>query len=153
MFLLNKYITLNMNKRLDFILQKFYGLGITHSVRIFSKLGYNKFYNFFIYEDKFDKLLELIMFDYLKLILSLDLRYIVLIHFRKLLQSENYKLQRRKLFLPTRGQRTRKNALTQKLKRFKGSFLEADDIVTKRILKNLDRLENTEIIFEERQQR
>jgi len=156
MFLLNLYLTSNMFKRVDLILRKVYGLGITHSTRIFAKLGYNKNYNFFIYEDTFNYLLEMLIYDDLKLVLSLDLRYIILIHLRKLLQSDNYKLYRHTLFLSVRGQRTRKNALTQKLKRNnkgKGSFLEPSDVVTTRILKNLDRLENTQHIFEERQKR
>jgi len=138
MFITNLYVPFFFKKRLDFYLLQFYGIGLTNAKRIYAHLGYNRFYNFFIYEDNFNKILEIIIFKRLKLIISLDLRYIVLINFKNLIKSFCYRIQRQQMFLPSRGQRTRKNALTQKLKRLKGSFFNNDHI-TKRILQNLDR--------------
>lgn len=131
-------------KRLDVLLYKnhtfsFFGLGFTNSLRVLAKLGLNRFYNFLLCEKYFSKLLELYFYHNLKYVLSLDLRFFVLYRLKKILNNKFlYKSQRHFLCLSIRGQRTRKNALTQKSKKIKGIL--PSDSVSRRFLKNLDKV-------------
>jgi ribosomal protein S13 len=115
---------LSEKKRLDISLLDCFGLSHTSTLRIYSKLGYNfGFKNKKIKNHLND--FNLIKMEWfipqmirrLHIIHTIKLRYSLYNSLKKIKALKTLKGFRHTLFLPVRGQRTKKNAQTQKSKR------------------------------------
>ena len=120
MFMFDNYFS--EKKRVDLVLRECYGIGKTHSFRIFVKFGFSiktkmqdlPYYIFRHMEAAIPYLVHTIF----KLQVELVARHHLGIRLRLLRNnSKRYKSLRHYFKLPVRGQRTRNNARTQKRKR------------------------------------
>jgi small subunit ribosomal protein S13 len=108
-------------KRVDLVLRECYGIGKTHSFRIFAKLGFNirtKMKN--LPERLFkqiDSRIAYIVNRLFRLKVETLCRHLLHLQLKVIRNNKSYRSLRHFFKLPVRGQRTRNNAQTQKKKR------------------------------------
>lgn len=107
-------------KRIDIALLKCFGLSHTTTFPIIVRLGHNFGQKKIIKKKK--NVLKLDWFvpkiiRRMKVLQGLKLRYLVYNKIKKIKRLKTFKGFKHSLYLPVRGQRTRKNAQTQKSKR------------------------------------
>jgi small subunit ribosomal protein S13 len=114
----NKY---SDKKRVDLVLRECYGVGKTHSFRVFAKMGFNK-------KTKLQDLRRKPAFyvgstivslvqKLFRLQVELTCRHFLGLRMKVIRNNQTYRSLRHFFKLPTRGQRTKNNAQTQKRKR------------------------------------
>jgi small subunit ribosomal protein S13 len=110
------------NKRLEFSLKNCLGFGLTSSVLLSSKLGLNlkgnkinglnkKLFN------KLDQIVNSRTVKLLKLCVGVDRKNKILFETKRVRETNTFRALRHYQHLPTRGQRSRTNARTQKSKK------------------------------------
>jgi len=108
-------------KRVDLVLRECYGIGKTHSFRIFAKLGFN-------IRTKMQKLprrifsqidtrIAYIVNRLFRLNVEIVARHLLHLQMKIVRNNKSYRSLRHFFKLPVRGQRTKNNAQTQKRKR------------------------------------
>jgi len=108
-------------KRIDISLLDCFGLNHTSNIKLVAKLGLNNVHKS-LFNVNFPKLnLDLYLPELVKRNLrqfvGLTLKNFIFMRLRRMKRLKNFKSFRHSLFLPVRGQRTRKNAQTQKVRR------------------------------------
>lgn len=108
-------------KRLDLVLRECYGIGKTHSFRIFAKLGFNintKMKNLpkRIFK-QIDNRITYIVQRLFRLKVEIVARHFLHLQLKIVKNNRSYRSLRHFFKLPVRGQRTKNNAQTQKRKR------------------------------------
>lgn len=108
-------------KRTDLVLRECYGIGKTHSFRIFAKLGFNirtKMRNLprRIFS-QIDSRITYIVNRLFKLKVETVARHLLHVQLKIIRNNRSYRSLRHFFKLPVRGQRTKNNAQTQKRKR------------------------------------
>ncbi len=108
-------------KRVDLVLRECYGIGKTHSFRIFAKFGFN-------IRTKMQKLprrifsqidtrIAYIVNRLFRLNVEIVARHLLHLQMKIVRNNKSYRSLRHFFKLPVRGQRTKNNAQTQKRKR------------------------------------
>lgn len=108
-------------KRVDLVLRECYGIGKTHSFRIFAKLGFNvstKLKNLpkRIFT-QIDTRITYIVNRLFRLKVEAACRHYLHLQLKTIRNNKSYRSLRHFFKLPVRGQRTKNNAQTQKRKR------------------------------------
>jgi small subunit ribosomal protein S13 len=108
-------------KRVDLVLRECYGIGKTHSFRIFAKLGFNVRtkmrdlpYRLF---KQIDSRIAYIVNRLFRLKVETFSKHLLHLQLKTVRNNKSYRSLRHFFKLPVRGQRTRNNAQTQKRKR------------------------------------
>lgn len=107
-------------KRVDLVLRECYGIGKTHSFRIFAKLGFNvstklKHLPKRIFS-QIDTRITYIVNRLFRLKVEAACRHHLHLQLKAIKNNKSYKSLRHFFKLPVRGQRTKNNAQTQKKK-------------------------------------
>lgn len=105
-------VDLPADKRIDISLRYLYGIGPKNALDIVKKCGFDanaKMKD--LTEAQLEKIKEVLAKDYL---VEGDLRKVVTMNIKKLIDTGSYRGTRHKRGLPVRGQRTRTNARTRK---------------------------------------
>lgn len=105
-------VDLPADKRIDISLRYLYGIGPKNALEIVKKCGFDlnaKMKD--LTEAQLEKIKEVLAKDYL---VEGDLRKVVTMNIKKLIDTGSYRGSRHKRGLPVRGQRTRTNARTRK---------------------------------------
>jgi len=108
-------------KRVDLVLRECYGIGKTHSFRIFAKLGFNirtkmKDLPRRILK-QIDSRIVYIVNRLFRLKVETLCRHLLHLQLKAIRNNKSYRSLRHFFKLPVRGQRTRNNAQTQKKRR------------------------------------
>jgi len=108
-------------KRVDLVLRECYGIGKTHSFRIFAKLGFNihtkmKDLPRRLFK-QIDSRITYIVNRLFRLKVETLCRHLLHLQLKVVRNNKSYRSLRHFFKLPVRGQRTRNNAQTQKKKR------------------------------------
>lgn len=108
-------------KRVDLVLRECYGIGKTHSFRVFAKMGFNvvtkmkhlkrRIFSSMVFQ------ITVIVKVLFELQVELVCRHFLLLRMKVIRNNKSYRSLRHYLRLPVRGQRTRNNAQTQKRRR------------------------------------
>lgn len=105
-------VDLPADKRIDISLRYLYGIGPKNALEIVKKCGFDQNTKMKdLTEAQLEKIKEVLAKDYL---VEGDLRKIVTMNIKKLIDTGSYRGSRHKRGLPVRGQRTRTNARTRK---------------------------------------
>jgi small subunit ribosomal protein S13 len=108
-------------KRVDLVLRECYGIGKTHSFRIFAKLGFNirtkmKDLPSRLFK-QIDSRITYVVNRLFRLKVETFSRHLLHLQLKVIRNNKSYRSLRHFFKLPVRGQRTRNNAQTQKRKR------------------------------------
>ncbi len=109
------------SKRVDLVLRECYGIGKTHSFRIFAKLGFNvktkmEHLRKRIFK-QIDTRITYIVNRLFQLQVEVVCRHFLHLRMKVIRNNHSYRTLRHFFKLPVRGQRTKNNAQTQKRKR------------------------------------
>jgi small subunit ribosomal protein S13 len=108
-------------KRVDLVLRECYGIGKTHSFRIFAKLGFNIRTKMKDLPERLfkqiDSRIAYIVNRLFRLKVETLCRHLLHLQLKVIRNNKSYRSLRHFFKLPVRGQRTRNNAQTQKKKR------------------------------------
>lgn len=105
-------VDLPADKRIDISLRYLYGIGPINALEIVKKCGFDQNAKMKdLTEAQLEKIKEVLAKDYL---VEGDLRKVVTMNIKKLIDTGSYRGLRHKRGLPVRGQRTRTNARTRK---------------------------------------
>ncbi len=105
-------VDLPADKRIDISLRYLYGIGPKNALEIVKKCGFDSNAKMKdLTEAQLEKIKEVLAKDYL---VEGDLRKVVTMNIKKLIDTGSYRGTRHKRGLPVRGQRTRTNARTRK---------------------------------------
>ena len=105
-------VDLPADKRIDISLRYLYGIGPKNALEIVKKCGFEpKAKMKDLTDAQLEKIKEVLAKDYL---VEGDLRKVVTMNIKKLIDTGSYRGTRHKRGLPVRGQRTRTNARTRK---------------------------------------
>ena len=108
-------------KRVDLVLRECYGIGKTHSFRIFAKMGFNVKTKMKDLPKGIFKQIDTRITYIVKMLFHLQVeavaRHFLHLEMKIIRNNKSYRSLRHFFKLPVRGQRTKNNAQTQKRKR------------------------------------
>lgn len=108
-------------KRVDLVLRECYGIGKTHSFRIFAKMGFNVKTKMKDLPKVIFKQIDTRITYIVKMLFHLQVeavaRHFLHLEMKIIRNNKSYRSLRHFFKLPVRGQRTKNNAQTQKRKR------------------------------------